>query len=361
MTYFQKKKIGVFIGRFQPFHLGHAFVIQQALAHVDVLIVLIGSANRARSQVNPFTFEERMDFIRREYRQEIAEGRLIIAPLKDQDNNDKWRISAADTAEAVAADAGIEVDLADFSLVGYAKDGSSYYLDLFPQWGSIALESQFGTFSATDIRNDFLRRAPIIPHDNCPASVIEFLKKFRLTEEFRWLLDEREFEIKYKRLYDGLRYKPNFITTDAVIEQAGKVLVVKRKHCPARGMMALPGGHLEPDLTIWENILKEVEEETGLKPAQIKEYCLGPSVVFDDPTRSTRGRTVTNVYRFRLPDGLKTKVTAGDDAADAFWIDPKTANPREFMEDHYLILQSFGLTDTNTRKEFDHETLQLAG
>lgn len=360
MTYFQKKKIGVFIGRFQPFHLGHAFVIQQALAHVDVLIVLIGSANRARSQVNPFTFEERMDFIRREYRQEIAEGRLIIAPLDDQDNNDKWRINAANTAEAVAADAGIAVDLAAFNLIGYTKDGSSYYLDLFPQWGSIAIESQFGTFSATDIRNDFLRRAPIIPHDNCPASVIEFLKKFRLTEEFKWLLDEREFEIEYKRPYIGLDYQPNFITTDAVIEQAGKVLVVRRKYCPARGMMALPGGHLEPDLTIWENILKEVKEETGLEPAQIKEYCLGPSVVFDDPTRSTRGRTVTNVYRFRLPDGLKTKVTAGDDAADAFWIDPKTANPREFMEDHYLILQSFGLTDTNTRKEFNHETLQLA-
>ncbi|MTH95009.1 NUDIX domain-containing protein [Roseibium sp. RKSG952] len=339
-----KKTVGVFIGRFQPFHIGHDFVIREALRKVDNLVILIGSANRARSQVNPFTYEEREDFIRREYRKDVSENKLLIAPLHDHAQDSKWCAEAEKSAARTMVEIGLSIDDVEFNLVGYAKDGSSYYLRKFPHWGSIEIESQFGTFSATDIRNDFLRRAPIIPHDNCPISVIEFMKKFRLREEFKWLLSEREFEIEYKRPYTGLEHPPNFITTDAVIEQNGMILVVRRGQCPGKGLLALPGGHLEPNLTLWDNVLKEVQEETGLDPDVIKEACLGQGQVFDDPTRSTRGRTVTNVYRFRLPDGLQTRVTAGDDAADAFWINPKTADPREFMEDHYLILQSLGLT-----------------
>lgn len=40
---------GVFIGRFQPLHIGHEAVIRSALEKVDTLIVLIGSARQART------------------------------------------------------------------------------------------------------------------------------------------------------------------------------------------------------------------------------------------------------------------------------------------------------------------------
>ncbi|MCG8482154.1 MAG: adenylyltransferase/cytidyltransferase family protein, partial [Clostridia bacterium] len=36
----------VFIGRFQPFHLGHLAVIERALALSDQVIVLCGSAHQ---------------------------------------------------------------------------------------------------------------------------------------------------------------------------------------------------------------------------------------------------------------------------------------------------------------------------
>ena len=46
-------KIGVIIGRFQPFHQGHAYLVQCALdANMDKILFLCGSSNRARSFKN---------------------------------------------------------------------------------------------------------------------------------------------------------------------------------------------------------------------------------------------------------------------------------------------------------------------
>ena len=45
----------VFVGRFQPLHNGHQHVIDQALRSAKKLIILIGSADTARSIRNPFT------------------------------------------------------------------------------------------------------------------------------------------------------------------------------------------------------------------------------------------------------------------------------------------------------------------
>ena len=65
-----------FIGRFQPFHLGHRHVIQTALGKARHVIVLVGSPNVARSVKNPFTYEERADMIRTVFPEEVAAGRL---------------------------------------------------------------------------------------------------------------------------------------------------------------------------------------------------------------------------------------------------------------------------------------------
>ena len=54
-----KIDFGVFIGRFQPLHLGHEHVIARTLEQVERLIVLVGSANVARDPRKPFTYAER--------------------------------------------------------------------------------------------------------------------------------------------------------------------------------------------------------------------------------------------------------------------------------------------------------------
>ena len=78
-----KFDFGVFIGRFQPLHTGHEHVIARTLEQVERLIVLVGSANVARDPRNPFTYAEREAMLRSAFRHEVAQGRLIIAPIDD--------------------------------------------------------------------------------------------------------------------------------------------------------------------------------------------------------------------------------------------------------------------------------------
>lgn len=53
----------IFLGRFQPFHLGHLSIIKKALQEVDMLIIAIGSAQYSNTKDNPFSKEERKEMI----------------------------------------------------------------------------------------------------------------------------------------------------------------------------------------------------------------------------------------------------------------------------------------------------------
>ena len=54
-------KRGLFIGRFQPFHLGHLKDIKRAIQEVDELVIGVGSSNEECTKENPFTVEERIE------------------------------------------------------------------------------------------------------------------------------------------------------------------------------------------------------------------------------------------------------------------------------------------------------------
>ena len=56
-------KIGLYMGRFQPFHRGHMYVLRNALEDCDHLIVAIGSAQASNTIKNPFSYQERVDMI----------------------------------------------------------------------------------------------------------------------------------------------------------------------------------------------------------------------------------------------------------------------------------------------------------
>ena len=55
-------KIG-FLGRFQPFHLGHHNVVEEMKEKFDNFAVIIGSPEKSGTERNPLTFEERKDLI----------------------------------------------------------------------------------------------------------------------------------------------------------------------------------------------------------------------------------------------------------------------------------------------------------
>ena len=57
------ERTGLYLGRFQPFHLGHMEAIKQALKQVDFLVIVLGSAQESHTKENPFTDAEREEMI----------------------------------------------------------------------------------------------------------------------------------------------------------------------------------------------------------------------------------------------------------------------------------------------------------
>ncbi|MEM2915309.1 MAG: adenylyltransferase/cytidyltransferase family protein, partial [Candidatus Bathyarchaeia archaeon] len=54
----------LYVGRFQPFHLGHLEAVKYMLRNSKEVIIVIGSAQESHTLTNPFTAGERVYMIR---------------------------------------------------------------------------------------------------------------------------------------------------------------------------------------------------------------------------------------------------------------------------------------------------------
>jgi ADP-ribose pyrophosphatase YjhB (NUDIX family) len=55
-----------------------------------------------------------------------------------------------------------------------------------------------------------------------------------------------------------------YLAVSAAILHDGRVLLVRRARNPAQGLFSLPGGGVEAGETLFEAVIREVQEETGL-------------------------------------------------------------------------------------------------
>jgi nicotinamide-nucleotide adenylyltransferase len=83
---------GLFIGRFQPFHLGHLATVKFALRNVEELVIIIGSAQKSHEIRNPFTAGERIQMIKDSLstEAEIDTKRVLMIPVQDVDVHSLW-------------------------------------------------------------------------------------------------------------------------------------------------------------------------------------------------------------------------------------------------------------------------------
>ncbi len=68
----------LFVGRFQPFHLGHLDAIKQISE--DKIIIGIGSSQYSETDENPYSFEERKDMIVDALQKENINYKIIAIP-----------------------------------------------------------------------------------------------------------------------------------------------------------------------------------------------------------------------------------------------------------------------------------------
>lgn len=116
------------------------------------------------------------------------------------------------------------------------------------------------------------------------------------------------FSYEYPRL---------MLTVDAVVFRLNgedlEVLLIQRKHDPFAGMWALPGGFVDMDETVEQAVVRELEEETGLRLEKLKQLF-----TFSEIGRDPRGRTVSVTF-YGMADLNNSRVSGGDDASDAQW------------------------------------------
>ena len=351
----------VFVGRFQPLHDQHKRIIDIALEKSRNVLVLVGSAGKSRTIRNPFTFDERKQMIlgsyvdgfkhqiayRDDYMDDLSK-RLIIKPLYDNTYNDAaWVKQVQDVVKDTTLDVmnpsgfmASGYNDAKVGLIGASKDNSSYYLKLFPQWKSVNVEIE-ADVHATTIRESFLERADVSM--DCPVSVRRFLMDFHSTDTYRQLRSELEFVRAYKKQWEAAPYPVKHATVDAVVEQSGHILLVKRKAEPGKGLWALPGGHLNEYEKQLDGAIRELREETKIKvPEAVLRGSIRDHETFDDPYRSTLGRVITKAYHFKLPDDVTLpKVKGADDAEKAKWVPISELREEDFFDDHFFIISYF--------------------
>ena len=148
-----------YMGRFEPYHPGHDRVVEQAFETTNILIIVIGSKNKSRTQKNPFNYQERKEMISRSIDQHIIEdsGKFYaIIGQDDCDDDEQWTKEVCEKVKIQQIELGLDPESGNHGLIGFNKDKSSYYLDSFPQWQCIEAAPyryQDTIISATDIRN----------------------------------------------------------------------------------------------------------------------------------------------------------------------------------------------------------------
>lgn len=344
--------ISVCIGRFQTFHNGQLALLQHALAAAPQCIVVLGSAWQARTPKNPFTWQERAEMIRLALPAADRE-RVRFLPVRDYYDTVRW---VAAVRHGVAGLLGAEARH-NIVLVGHFKDATSSYLKDFPGWALDAVPLQ-GHIDASMLRDAYfgsvggaggsLDAALAALVSLAPPSTIDFLRAWASLPYFEELAHEWQALKKEKAKWAGSPYAPMFVTVDAVVQCAGRVLLVQRGRAPGKGLYAVPGGFLEQRETVYQSALRELQEETGLELLEgDMQHALKAVQVFDHPDRSQRGRVITHAHWFDLGARRLPEVVAADDAAAAEWVEISLLAGMEdrFHDDHFHMLDFFfGLT-----------------
>lgn len=348
------KKVGVFIGRFQPLHIGHLETIERALAEVDELVIIIGSARTARNLRNPFTANERREMIESSLPKE-KRSRVRFEFVRDYFyNTAAWVAEVRDKATSGMIFKVSSVNPVQVTLYGISKDATSAYLNWFPDWSADRMRSidqsetqEGGLLNATFLRESFLRDVGVLRTEQAkrqlPPVIAEWLQKFSELPVYGDLQSEQIAIDAYRKSWASAPFPPVFVTTDAIVIQAGHIAMIQRKKAPGRGQWAIPGGFLDPNESLEDCAIRELHEETqfDLSVEQLRKALVSVRT-FDHPLRSSRGRTITHAHLFRLPGDRVARIQASDDAAAAKWVpllDVGTMEEQCF-EDHFHIIHA---------------------
>ncbi|WOL25286.1 cytidyltransferase [Klebsiella phage iPHaGe-KPN-12i] len=341
----------VVIGRFQPFHNGHAAMVRKALGEAKIVYILLGSAYAYPNVLNPLTARERQTMIFSWLNANFPIEDVVRVQFENIPdylyNEEKWKTSVRTAIRETKGD--------KIAIYGYEKDAGSYWLKAFG-WTHVPVppvQINGKDLSATDLR-------PIIfNHKNgwdkqllrfVPQTTVNYIDKWMMEDTFWRLFYEYE---KWESELEKFKNYPypdalNCCTGDSVVVCNNHLLVIRRKFAPGKDALALPGGHKNANETFLDCAIRELLEEVRIKvPEKVIRGSIRNSMLFDHPKRSVHFSKPTVAQYIKLEpnnDGSLPRIMGGsDDALDAFWMPLHEVVQRqgEFFDDHYQIVVAF--------------------
>jgi len=167
-------RVGLFVGRFQPFHLGHLAAVKYALKQVQYLYVVVGSAQRSHERDNPFTAGERITMIKSALDGNgVDPSKWMAIPIVDADSHSLWVTS-------------VESMVPKFDIV-FTNDALTFLL--FNEGGIEVKAVPYldrSRYSATNVRARILERKDW--DSLVPPQVAKLVKRFGGVERVRALM-----------------------------------------------------------------------------------------------------------------------------------------------------------------------------
>jgi bifunctional NMN adenylyltransferase/nudix hydrolase len=300
-------KVGLIIGRFQPLHNGHVSLIERSLEENDKTIVVVGSINKLPDFKNPFTAEERIQFIRDRF-----EG-LIIVPMKDCPTDDEWE------SNVIALVNNIEENPANVTLYTNPKDEQWYREHLV--YPVKVLDDV--NISATQIRHAWYTNSLWTVESLLPDGIQKYLEEHhdvvRLIDEYHGTMESM------KAKEEGHPFgNPMEPVSFAVIVQGDKLLVGKRKGFRGKGQLGLLGGYLQNTETTLDGCMREVLEESDVDLASLlatgRAKCITRAIEENIDDIGTRTLGVNYLFVIHPEEELELNPD-GEETESLEWVD----------------------------------------
>jgi len=162
---------GLYIGRFQPFHLGHLEAVKHILGKVDELVIVVGSAHDSHTVENPFTAGERITMIRLALKEaKIDANRYTVLPLPDAEFHKVW------VSHLLSQTPSFDLVFTNEPLTGRLLKEAGMRVEKIPMFNRTA-------FTATEVRKRIIEGK--YWDELLPKSVAGYVKQIKGEERMR--------------------------------------------------------------------------------------------------------------------------------------------------------------------------------
>lgn len=166
-------KCGLYLGRFQPLHMGHASIINKMLDECDEVIIAVGSAQESGTERNPLSFDFRKRLIEEAFKHHL--DRITILPINDREtyaDDSFW-------GDYLFGQIYEQTSLRPNAIYEGAEATNAHWYDNYHYINVIRVNRGKIIISGTQLREAFLHDEIDFVRDYLPLPIIKYYNEIR--------------------------------------------------------------------------------------------------------------------------------------------------------------------------------------